>query len=73
MNILFRLDQRSYDIPTNSSMSPIMEFIASYLKCKVLKYKYKTLDPNITKEALSLSITSPSLLKVLIDYFNTGA
>ena len=70
VHILFRLDQRYHDIPTNSSMSPIMDFIASYLECNVLTYKYKTLDPNKTREALSLNVTSPSKLKVLIDYFN---
>jgi hypothetical protein len=47
-----------------------MEFIASYLECNVLTYNYKTLDPNKTREALSLGITSPSRLKALINYFN---
>jgi hypothetical protein len=56
--ILFRSDQRSYDIPTNSSMKPIMEFIASYLNCNVLTFKYKTLKPETTREVLSISINS---------------
>ena len=70
MHILFRLDQRSYDIATNSSMIPIMDFIASNLNCKLSTYKYKTSQPNETREALSLSITSLNSLKPLIVYFN---
>lgn len=69
VQILFKLDQRALDAPTNSSMKPVMEFIASYLDCKVLSYKYKTLHSNISRESLSLSVTSPVKLKPLIDYF----
>ena len=71
VHILFRLDQRSYDIPTNTSMIPIMGFIASNLNCNLSTYKYKTSKPNEIREALSLSITSLNLLKPLIVYFNT--
>jgi hypothetical protein len=70
VHILFRLDQRAIDIPTNTSMLPAMEFIGSCLDTKVLTYKYKTLRPNIISNVLSLSITSPAKLKPLIDYFN---
>lgn len=70
VHILFRLDQRAHDLPTNSSMKPIMELIASYLNCNMLTFKYKTLKPSEEREVLSLSITSLNNLKSLIEYFN---
>jgi len=70
IHILFRLDQRAIDIPTNTSMLPLMEFIGSCLDTSVLTYKYKTLRPNIISNVLSVSITSPAKLKPIIDYFN---
>jgi len=62
--------QRAFDVPNNASMRPIMEILASVLNCSLLSHKYKTLNPDITKEALSVSITSPEDLSKLIDYFN---
>lgn len=70
VNLLFRLDQRAKDIPTNTCMLEVMELIASYLDSRVLTYKYKTMDPNISSSVLSISISSPAKLKPLIDYFN---
>jgi len=42
VHILFRLDQRAIDIPTNTSMLPLMEFIGSCLDTSILTYKYKS-------------------------------
>jgi len=40
------------------------------LNCSLLSHKYKTLNPDISKEALSVTVTSPGDLSILIDYFN---
>lgn len=70
VSILFRLDQRSYEIATDASMNPIMEFIASYLNCNMLTFKYKALKSSEQREVLSLSITSVNNLKPIVEYFN---
>lgn len=70
VSILFRLDQRSHDMVSNSSMNTIMEFIASYLNCNLLTFKYKVLKSSEQREVLSLSITSVNKLKPIIEYFN---
>jgi hypothetical protein len=70
VSLLFRLDQRSHDVATGSSMNTIMEFIASYLNCNVLTFKYKALKSPEQKEVLSLSLTSINNLKPIIEYFN---
>lgn len=70
VSILFRLDQRSYDVATGASMSPMMDFIASYLNCNVLIFKYKALKSLEQREVLSISITSLNHLKLIIEYFN---
>ena len=70
VSILFRLDQRSHDMVSNSSMNTIMEFIASYLNCNVLTFKYKVMKSSEQREVLSLSITSVNKLKPIIEYFN---
>jgi len=70
VSILFRLDQRSYDIATGASMNPVMEFIASYLNCNMLTFKYKALKSSEQREVLSLSITSVNNLKPIVEYFN---
>ena len=49
VHILFILVQRSYDFPTNFSLSPIMNFISSNLNCKLSTYKYKPTQPNETR------------------------
>jgi len=41
IGLRFRLDQRSYDIPTSSSMLPIMEKIALFLSCNLKTYYKK--------------------------------
>ena len=69
--IEFRLDQRSYNKPTNSCMIPIMELIAKNLECNVLNYKAKTLILFKTVEILSVSLTALNKIKILIDYFNS--
>jgi hypothetical protein len=35
INLKFRLDQRSFDRPTSSSMLPLMEKLASFLSCNL--------------------------------------
>nr|QWC53678.1 LAGLIDADG homing endonuclease [Rhizoctonia solani] len=47
-----------------------MEILASVLNCSLLSHKYKTLNPDISKEALSVTVTSTADLSILIDYFN---
>jgi hypothetical protein len=39
VNLVFKLDQRSYDRPISSSMVPIMEKIAKFLNCNLLNVK----------------------------------
>lgn len=70
ISIVFRLDQRSHNTITNSSMLPIMKLIAKQLNCKVLVFKYKTLNPNIFKDVLSISLSSPVQLAPIVNYFN---
>ena len=41
-----------------------------YQNWGLLSHKYKTLNPGISKEALSVTLTSPAELSILIDYFN---
>ena len=53
-----------------ATMRPIMEILASVLNCSLLSHKYKTLNPDISKEALSVTVTSTADLSILIDYFN---
>jgi hypothetical protein len=39
VNLVFKLDQRSYDRPISSSMVPIMVKIAKFLNCNLLNVK----------------------------------
>jgi hypothetical protein len=41
ISLIFRLDQRSWDKPTCSSMLPIMNIIAKFLMCNLLTYSTK--------------------------------
>ena len=65
ISLKFRLDQRSYDKPTSSSMKPFMESLALFLSCNLKNY-----TNNKGSEALSLSVLSIDGVKFLIDYFN---
>ena len=75
IQILFRLNQRAFDAPNNTTMRPIMEILLIFfyklelialiilkkfgvLNCSLLSHKYKTLNPDISKEALSVTVTS---------------
>lgn len=71
VNLVFRLDQRVYDITTKSSMEPIMLILADQLNCNLLTFKYK-LDKETDKvrRVYSVSITSPMQLLPLIEYLN---
>jgi LAGLIDADG DNA endonuclease family protein len=62
INLVFRLDQRSFDTPTNTTFVPFMEKLAKFLDCSVLPYK--------EDKVLSLSLTSLDKLTNLIVYFD---
>lgn len=68
ISLKFRLDQRSFDIPTSSSMLPVMETLASFLSCKLSTYAIKA--GSGSKEVLSLSVTSIDKLEFIVNYFN---
>ena len=65
VTLKFRLDQRSYDKPTSSSMLPFMEKLALFMSCTVKSY-----INNTGSEILSLSVSSIDNLKLFISYFN---
>lgn len=66
ISLVFRLDQRSYDKPNNTSMLPVMQMIASFLSCNLACYLRKS----PSTEALSVSVASLEKIGFLIDYFN---
>jgi hypothetical protein len=68
ISLIFRLDQRSFDIPTSSSMASIMEILGLFLSCKVNTYIIKAKSGS--KEVLSVSVTSIVKLEFIINYFN---
>jgi hypothetical protein len=71
ISLVFRLDQRSHDISTNSSMRPIMQILADQLNCKLLTFKYiPNKEINEIREVYSVSLTSPIKLLSLIEYLN---
>lgn len=65
ITLKFRLDQRSYDKPTSSSMKPFMESLALFLSCNLKSY-----TNNTGSEVLSVSVSSMNSIKFLVDYFN---
>lgn len=70
VQILFRLSQRSFDVPTNTPMHPFMETLAELLSCSLLDIKNKTLNPNVSNNSLSVCVTAPKDLNNLVIYFN---
>jgi hypothetical protein len=71
ISLVFRLDQRSHDISTNSSMRPIMQILADQLNCKLLTFKYiPNKEINEIREVYSVSLTSTIKLLSLIEYLN---
>ena len=64
INLKFRLDQRSYNKPTSSSMEPFMQTLASFLSCNINTY-----TNNLGIEVLSVNVSSIDNIKFLIDYF----
>lgn len=62
ISLLFRIDQRSYDKPTDSTLLPFMELLAQFLESNVISYKDNTV--------LYVSVTSLDKLSKLITYFN---
>ena len=68
ITLKFRLDQRSFDVPTSSSMLPVMETLALYLSCNLKTYRIKT--KSTSTEVLSVSVTSIAKIESIINYFN---
>ena len=66
ISLVFRIDQRAYDKPTNSSMLPVMNTIAEFMEVDLKKYF--TLDK---REILSVSLTSINKLSIIVNYFNS--
>lgn len=68
------MDQRAQDLSTNSSMYPVMESISKYLSTrlgKLNRLENKSLNTKgRSKTVLSIYITAPDKLKILIEYFN---
>lgn len=71
IKILFQLDQRAKDVPSNSSMFPVMELISKCLNCNLNLYESKSLNTKgRSKSILTVYTTSPEKLNILIKYFN---
>jgi len=66
ISLVFRLDQRAYDKPTQSSMLPVMKEIAEFFSVDL-----KTYTTNSAHEVLSVSVTSLSKLSTVVNYFST--
>jgi len=62
INLVFRLNQRYYDKPTDTTLLPFMERLSQFLDCNVLSF-----DDN---KLLYVSLTSLEKLTKLIIYFN---
>ena len=69
INLVFRLDQRSWDKPSCSFMFPIMETISQFLMCNLITYKINNSQKEL-REILSLSVSSINKLEFIINYFN---
>ncbi len=65
ITLKFRLDQREVDKSTSTCMRPFMEDLASFLNCNLKSY-----TNNSNSKVLSLSVSSESNIKFIIDYFN---
>lgn len=72
INLIFKLEQRSFDRPTSTSMLPLMEEIGKFLSCNVIVVKKNPTLPLKLEpiDTLSVSVTSLDKIKPLIDYFN---
>lgn len=72
ITLIFRLDQRSFDRPTSSSMFNIMKDISNFLNCNLSTIKvypkWKTQTESI--ELLSAEVSAFKKLEKLINYFN---
>lgn len=64
VSLKFRLDQRSYDKATSSSMEPFMENLALFLNADLKRYEINN------SKLLSVSVQSIRNVGFLIDYFN---
>jgi LAGLIDADG endonuclease len=69
--LVFRLDQRAHDIPTNSPMKPLMVNLAHQLECNLLTFtNISNRKTNELRKVYSVSLTSPIKLLPLIEYLN---
>ena len=64
VSLKFRVDQRSYDKATSSSLQPFMESLALFLNANLKTYTVNN------SAVLSLSVQSLQNVGFLIDYFN---
>lgn len=65
ISLVFRLDQRAFDKPTQSSMLPVMKEIAEFFSVDLKTYTTNSV------EVLSVSVTSLSKLSTVVNYFST--
>ena len=65
VTLKFRLNKRSFDKPTSSSMKHFMESLALFLSCNLTSY-----TDNRNSEILCVSVSSLDSVKFLLNYFN---
>lgn len=72
VNLVFKIEQRSFDRPTSTSMLPIMEKIGDFLYCNIITNKKNPTVPLKLEpiDTLSASVTSLDKIEPVIDYFN---
>jgi LAGLIDADG endonuclease/Cytochrome c oxidase subunit III len=72
ISLVFKLDQRSFDRPTASSMFSIMEKISKFLSCNLITIKRKLKFPCKLKtvDLFSVEISALKKIEILINYFN---
>jgi hypothetical protein len=66
VTLKYRLDQRAFDKPTQSSMLPFMQELALFLNCPVKTYS----SNKSNTEVLSLTVSAIGKLELLVNYFN---
>ena len=71
ISLVFRLDQRAWDVSTETSMKPLMESLAQQLNCNLLIFNnIPNKKTNEIKKVYSVSLTTPIKLLPLIEYLN---
>jgi hypothetical protein len=72
ITLVFKLDQRSFDRATSSSMLSIMEKISKFLFCNLITIKRKLKFPCKLKtvDLFSVEVSALEKIEILINYFN---